>query len=67
MHLRAQQPVLILEQHAHHLDPLDADNSLQPASKRVRHSSTATDSQQHANPIDDVIHLKRIGTYLFCI
>ena len=52
---------------AHHLDPSDADNFLQPASKRVRHSSTATNSQQHANLIDDAIHLKRIGTYLLCL
>ena len=43
---------------------LDTDNSLQPASKRAaysKHTSTCTSSQQHANPIDDAIHSKRIG------
>ena len=42
----------------------DTDNSLQPASKRAaysNHTSTCTSSQQHANPIDDAIHSKRIG------
>ena len=42
----------------------DADNSLQPASKRACHSNhaaTCTSNQQHVNPIDDAIHSKRIG------
>ena len=42
----------------------DVDNSLQPASKRAtysNHTSTCASGQQHANPIDDAIHSKRIG------
>ena len=50
----------------HRLDPSDADISLQPASKRSN-SRNSSSGQQHANPIDDTIHLKRIGTYLPCI
>lgn len=53
----------------------DADNSLQPASKRANHSghhsshsghsshssTSSTSNQQHANPLDDAIHSKIIG------
>ena len=43
------------------------DNSFQPASKRANysgqssHTLTGASNQQHANPIDDAIHSKRIG------
>ena len=52
----------------------DADNSYQPASKRANYSGHSshsghsnhssmfsTSNQQHANPLDDAIHSKRIG------
>ena len=43
----------------------DVDNSMQPTSKRVNSSqSDCILNRQHANPMDDTIHSKRIGTYL---
>jgi len=40
----------------------DVDNFMQPTLKRVNSSqSDGTLNRQHANPMDDTIHSKRIG------